>query len=192
MNLGYTAGADERGATLVEAAIIVPLFFLLVFGLLEFGFGFKDWLSLNHGAREAARVSVAAADDTRADILALRALEDGLVGNMLEAVSTVTIASADSPVDSSGVPVLGNIYTPVPGDACGWSPCPDPDIEPNWEASAAWPPSARQVVAPRSPGDPDVDRVQISVAFRHDYLTGFIGDSADWTATKIMRIEPQE
>lgn len=185
MTMGYRAGADERGATLVEAAIVLPLFFLLVFGLLEFGFGFKDWLSLNHGAREAARISVAAADDTRADILALRALEDGLVGDMLAAINTVTIADA-------GDATLANVYSPVAGDPCGWSPCPDPVIEPNWEATADWPPSARQVVAPRGPGDPDVDRVQISVEFRHDYLTGFIGDSALWTATKIMRIEPQE
>lgn len=185
MVMGYNAGADERGATLVEAAIILPLFFLLVFGLLEFGFGFKDWLSLNHGAREGARVAVAAADDTRADILALRALEAGLVGTMLDNVLSVTIASADDPT-------LANVYVPLAGDPCGWNPCPDPAIDPNWESTATWPPSVRRVVAPRVAGDPDVDRIEISVLFRHDYLTGFIGDSADWTATKIMRIEPQE
>ena len=168
----------QRGATLVEAAIVVPLFFLLVFGLLEFGLGFKDWLTLNHGAREGARVSVAAADDIRTDQLALEALEKGLVGNMMSAVVQVEIANAD---DDS----LVNVYTPNPGDPCGWSPCPNPDLNPGFEATLAWPPSARNVIAP------NVDRVRVSIVFVHDYVTGFVGDDATWTASKEMRIEPQ-
>ena len=95
---------------MVEAAIVVPVFFLLVFGLLEFGFGFKDWMSLNHATREAARVSIAAADDIRADQLALEALEEGLVGDMLDAIERVEIADAN---DASEV----NVYTPAPADA---------------------------------------------------------------------------
>jgi hypothetical protein len=38
---------------------------------------------------------------------------------------------------------------------------------------------------------PTVDRVKVTVEFTHDYLTGFIGDSVTWTASKVMRIEPQ-
>ncbi|NNL69506.1 MAG: pilus assembly protein, partial [Acidimicrobiia bacterium] len=90
MNEGYHMGED-RGATLVEAAIVLPVFFLLVFGLLEFGFGFKDWLSINHAAREGARVSVAAANDIRADQLALEAFEEGLVAAMIDGVAYVDI-----------------------------------------------------------------------------------------------------
>lgn len=177
--MGYTGReTTERGATLVEAAIVVPLFFLLVFGLIEFGLGFKDWLSLNHGAREGARVSVAAADDIRADQLALEALEDGLVGNMIDAVDRVEIADADDDT-------LVNTYLPAPSDACGWTPCPNPDLNPTFEADVTWPPTARNVT------EPDVDRVRISIVFVHDFVTGFVGDDATWTASKIMRIEPQ-
>lgn len=168
----------QRGATLVEAAIVVPLFFLLVFGLIEFGFGFKDWLSLNHSAREGARVSVAAADDIRADQLALEALEKGLVGKMINAIDHVEIANADDDA-------LVNIYTPNPGDLCGWDPCPNPDLNPGFEAFLPWPPGNRRVVPP------NVDRIRVSIVFRHDFVTGFIGDDATWTASKVMRIEPQ-
>ena len=168
----------ERGATLVEAAIVLPLFFLLVFGLLEFGLGFKDWLSLNHGAREGARVSVAAADDIRADQLALEALEKGLAGNMIDAVDHVEIANADDDT-------LVNIYLPLPGDPCGWSPCPNPDLNPGFETTLTWPPGDRQVTAP------NVDKVRVSIVFRHDFVTGFVGDDAVWTASRVMRIEPQ-
>ncbi len=182
MNEGYRMGND-RGATLVEAAIVLPIFFLLVFGLLEFGFGFKDWLSINHAAREGARVSVAAADDVRADQLALEALEKGLAGDMLASVAFVTIAHGEE-TDPDGP--RSNKYVPDLADPdCGWDPCPNIDINPGFEAMVNWPPSVRDVEMP------SVDRVKVSIEFRHDYLTGFIGDSVTWTATKVMRIEPQ-
>jgi hypothetical protein len=175
MNEGYHMGED-RGATLVEAAIVLPVFFLLIFGLLEFGFGFKDWLSINHAAREGARVSVAAADDIRADQLALEAFEEGLVASMIDSVEYVEIGNADGSA--------ANRYVPA-STACRWTPCPNIDLNPTFEADVPWPPSARDAEMP------DVDRIKVTVRFKHDYLTGFIGDSVTWTASKVMRIEPQ-
>jgi len=180
MTEGYRMGEDQ-GATLVEAAIVLPIFFLLIFGLLEFGFGFKDWLSINHAAREGARVSVAAADDVRADQLALEALLKGLNGNMLDSVAYVTIAHADE-TDPDGP--RSNRYV-RDSTTCGWDPCPNIDFNEDFESMVNWPPSARDVVMP------GVDRVKVSIEFIHDYLTGFIGDSVTWTASKVMRIEPQ-
>jgi hypothetical protein len=52
----------ERGATMVETAIVFPLFILLVFGIIEFSFAYAQNNELRHVAREAAReVSVDAA-----------------------------------------------------------------------------------------------------------------------------------
>jgi Flp pilus assembly protein TadG len=45
----------ERGAALVEMAIILPIFVVLVFGLLEFGISYNNYISLRQGTREAAR-----------------------------------------------------------------------------------------------------------------------------------------
>lgn len=47
----------DRGAALVEFAIVVPLFFLLVFGIMEFGWAFYQHLDVRHGAREGARLA---------------------------------------------------------------------------------------------------------------------------------------
>ena len=127
-------------------------------------------------------MAVAAADDIRADQLALEALEKGLIGNMMSAVVQVEIANAD---DTAVPPTLVNVYTPNPGDPCGWTPCPNPDLNPGFEAMLAWPPSSRNVVSP------NVDRIRISIVFVHDFVTGFVGDDATWTASKEMRIEPQ-
>ncbi|MFN8025856.1 MAG: TadE family protein [Acidimicrobiia bacterium] len=45
----------ERGAALVEMAIILPIFVILIFGLLEFGITYNSYISLRQGTREAAR-----------------------------------------------------------------------------------------------------------------------------------------
>jgi hypothetical protein len=49
---------DDRGAALVEFAIVVTLFFLLVFGMIEFGVDYNNYISVRNGAREGARLGV--------------------------------------------------------------------------------------------------------------------------------------
>mgnify|MGYP001546237072 FL=1 len=95
---------------------------------------------------------------------------------MLDSVEYVEIGNADGSV--------ANQYVPD-STACGWTPCPNIDINSTFETDVPWPPTARDVEMP------DVDRIQVTVRFKHDYLTGFIGDSVTWNASKIMRIEPQ-
>jgi hypothetical protein len=51
-------GGDERGAALVEFAIILTLFFLLIFGMIEFGLDYNDYISVRNGSREGARLAV--------------------------------------------------------------------------------------------------------------------------------------
>jgi hypothetical protein len=45
-----------RGAVLVEFALVAPLLLVLLFGIIEFGFAFVQWLDVRHGARETARL----------------------------------------------------------------------------------------------------------------------------------------
>lgn len=48
----------ESGAAAVEFALIAPLLFILVFGIINFGYLFGQKLSLNQAAREGARLAV--------------------------------------------------------------------------------------------------------------------------------------
>ena len=48
----------QRGATAVEFALSVPIFFLVVMGTIEFGRGMFAANELNHLAREAVRFAV--------------------------------------------------------------------------------------------------------------------------------------
>jgi Flp pilus assembly protein TadG len=45
----------ERGAALVEFAILMPLLLLLILGIIEFGWLFGQFNDVRHGAREGAR-----------------------------------------------------------------------------------------------------------------------------------------
>ncbi len=47
----------ERGAALVEAALILPLILLIVFGAIEYGFAFKDASSVSSAARSGGRIA---------------------------------------------------------------------------------------------------------------------------------------
>ena len=47
---------NERGATLLEFAFILPIFVLFVFGVIDFGWAFAQNLDVKQGAREGGRV----------------------------------------------------------------------------------------------------------------------------------------
>lgn len=49
-------GRGDEGAALVEFALIMPLLFLLIFGIIEFGWAFGQYLDVRHGSREASRL----------------------------------------------------------------------------------------------------------------------------------------
>lgn len=76
----------ERGAALVEFAILIPLLVMLLFGIVSAGLAFSHQLSLTHAAREAGRYAAtlpvsnfnADPDPLRAwlDEVAARAVED--------------------------------------------------------------------------------------------------------------------
>jgi Flp pilus assembly protein TadG len=50
-------GGRDKGANLVEFAILAPLLILLVLGIVEFGWLFSQNNDVKHGAREGARAA---------------------------------------------------------------------------------------------------------------------------------------
>lgn len=51
-------GVRERGASMVEFAVVVPLFLLLVFGVIEAGWFFSQQVEIRNAVREGARIAV--------------------------------------------------------------------------------------------------------------------------------------
>ena len=57
---------NDRGANLVEFAILMPLLVLLVLGIVEFGWKFGQYNDVRHGVREGARFAAVNAGDEAA------------------------------------------------------------------------------------------------------------------------------
>jgi hypothetical protein len=49
----------ERGATILETALVLPILFAVIFGILEFGRAYNIFQTVTNAAREGARYSVA-------------------------------------------------------------------------------------------------------------------------------------
>jgi Flp pilus assembly protein TadG len=49
---------NERGATILETALVLPVFFLLLFGIFEFGLIFSAYHTMAGAVREGARYAV--------------------------------------------------------------------------------------------------------------------------------------
>jgi Flp pilus assembly protein TadG len=47
----------ERGASLVEFALVLPVLAVLIFGIIDFGFAFNSYIELRSGSREGARLA---------------------------------------------------------------------------------------------------------------------------------------
>ena len=61
-----TGPTGRQGQSLVEYAATVPVFLLILLGLLEFGFAFSHHLTMEYASREGARVGSALANGTDA------------------------------------------------------------------------------------------------------------------------------
>lgn len=192
MSARHVGKEQERGATLVEAAIVFSLFFLALFAVAEFGLAFKDWLSVSHGSREGARAGATFGQDPAADILILREVEGVMAPIGFPAGSEVRIYNASPAGTWAGV---GTTYSYAPGtgcasvvipalpDCCDWTPCPEPGRA--TFLSPVWPTNQRIVEAP------DTDRIGVEVTYFHQWVTGFFADQTDFTTATEFQIEPE-
>lgn len=61
--LGLFKRDREKGAQLVEFAVLAPLLILLLLGIIELGFKFSQFNELRHGVREGARYAAVSEPD---------------------------------------------------------------------------------------------------------------------------------
>lgn len=57
---------NEKGQSMVEFALILPVLLLIVIGIIEFGFMFSDYLSLTNASRETVRFVSLGGSNTQA------------------------------------------------------------------------------------------------------------------------------
>jgi Flp pilus assembly protein TadG len=172
----HSARRRSRGQALVEFALIAPLFFALLFGIIEYSLLSTAISALNFAAKDAARIgSLLGRTDPTADSQIVTDVRQHSAGIVTARVTAIEVFKADAAGNGviSGGSLVENVY----------------DINGNALGPLGWP------IAQRRDTLIDADYLGVRVSYTYTYLTGFIsGGSASLplTATSVQRIEPQD
>lgn len=103
----------ENGQSLVETALTLPIFILVLCGILDFGWLYTNQLMLNNCSREAARFAVVNSDDPNLlNVVTTKAKSVAIIGNPEDLLVTVSLLKPDVTVSvDRTIPVL----TPIVG-----------------------------------------------------------------------------
>lgn len=167
----------ERGVTLVEGAIILPVLVLIILSIMELGLAFKDFLTTDFAAKEGARVGALAGNDPDADCNIVQSIIAGYTATDLDRLDSIAI----SQVDSNGNLGVTNTWTFSGTDPtdCG-----------DWNKTNAWPSIGRDVTMGPSA---QLDILAVTIDTRHDWVTGFPPwrGQINIVRTAIQRLEPE-
>ncbi|MFM8303262.1 MAG: TadE/TadG family type IV pilus assembly protein [Actinomycetota bacterium] len=196
LRLSCTPRGGERGAALVEIALVLPLFVVLFVGAVQFGTAWLTKLQVEGGARAGARVGSSLSSTRLADYSLLRGVAASLAKVGLDRVEHVVVYKAAGPdgrppagctgSSPASQPGLCNVYsggmlrTLDPAQFTGTTSCGStaPDRQ--------WCPVSRQSVLSRGP-----DFLGVWVKTSTASFTGVFGAAKKVTATSVMRLEPR-
>ena len=194
----------DRGAALVEVALITPVFALLLFGIIEFGLTFRDYLTVANASRDGARAASAFGDDTYADYNVLQVIKQSTKGFRPNEIQRViifdaggvggSVLNASHPAHAcltatTGITGVCNVYgasaLSLPKSSFGCQT--GQNLDRYWCPAALNGQDGREVRASIGP-----DYVGVYVQTRHSFVTGMFGSAIDLDDELVMRIEPQE
>lgn len=98
---------SQKGAALVEFAIVLPLLLALVFGIIEFGFLFYNKAMITNASREGARVGILYDFPNRTPASAITSQVNSYCGGRLITFGGATIPTIDpvTPCANAGDPL---------------------------------------------------------------------------------------
>ena len=102
---------NRDGATAMETAVVLPVFFLLLFGFIEFGHVFMTIHTLNSAARRAARLGVSETATTAS----VTALANEITSSAIPGSSATILVKNGSVFDTTGVNASSINYASLPG-----------------------------------------------------------------------------
>jgi len=86
---------SERGQSVVELAVVLPVLLLILLGIAEFGRLFHAYLTVEHAAREGARLAVTGADDAEIESQVLAAAPGLEAGSLVVQVDPASRSRGD-------------------------------------------------------------------------------------------------
>jgi Flp pilus assembly protein TadG len=181
----------EQGTALVEFALVAPVLILLVFGAIEYGMFFKDYLTVSNTTRTGARVGSAAGSSADADYQILQAVKSAATAlpggaNSIEQISiykatstgggpTSTCQTTSSAADKCNTYTASAFSQPSSKFGCGAG-----------SLDSIWCPTTRQDSQAVGP-----DYIGVRVKTTHGFMTKLFGTSRVIGDSVVMRIEPK-
>ncbi len=186
-----TRRSRERGAAMVEAALVMPILALLVFAAIDGSVFMKSYMSLGHATTNGARADVTKANHPLADYDMLQAVAKTKYGFDTNSIERIVVFKATSFDDAPptqcmtnnphGIPNLCNVY--VPADFARAST--DFGGDSTWDSDQSWPAWLREASRSNNP-----DLVGVAIRGKVSTPIGVFG-KRDFTVTRtrVMQIE---
>ena len=175
-NSSRGARASQRGQALVEFTVIIPVFLLLLTGMLEFGLAFSDRLTMGNATREGARIGGALAtgsstacsgDPAGVDKTIIASLENILKSGGsdvdLKYINSIKIFKATTSGAQIGSYV--NVWTYTPGAG------PDADPGTGTEILDFSPSSTGWAACTRNNGAASPDSIGVTIDYQYQLKT---------------------
>lgn len=189
--------ASARGQSMVEFGLILPIFLLLIVGLMEFAFAFNALLSVNFASRDAALLAAEASGDSGADCIILESIDEDVSTPSARAqIQEVRVYWAtDTGAIMPGNPV--NVYRRTGSTTCALPDGVSLTVPYTLVGAAGYPEAARCDVIGGCGGAHDtVDTIGISITYDHFWVTPLAnivtlgGTGFEFTHSTAMRMEP--
>lgn len=195
-------GLDDRGAVVVEMAVIAPVLILMFVVMSELGMAWRTASKMSNSLRAGARAGAALPEETLADYRLIETVMAGLGPDSQNLVRIIVYNSttADGAVPqaclnitSGGVPGMCNVY----GDAvlsnldqADFDFLGNPACGGEWDRH--WCPTTRS-------SDPNATYLGVYVEVEHEYFTGMLPGSTLEDGSRglllddhaVSRIEPK-
>jgi Flp pilus assembly protein TadG len=195
---GRGRGDDAHGQALVEFALVFPIFFTLVMGLIEFAFMFNALLSINYSARDGALAAAEAGNLAGADCVIVMAVDNAVGPPAVDArIQKIEIYKANADGDMVG---SATVYTrnETFSNTATCAPISGPAIKYSRTADG-YPELSRCNVLTGCDvlvATDSVDNIAVRVTYTHQFVTplgNFAGGgsgSLTFNRTSVMRMEP--
>lgn len=173
----------QRGSAAVEAALVTPLVVALLFGIIEMGFVFKDYLAVAGSVRAGVRIGSAnPRTATFAQAAATKVAQTGGAMNFND-VQQMWVYKVNP---STGKPIGSSDFSDC--TTCvkfSW----DAGTKAFVQTSDTWPASTQNACSSSSVGGPP-DRIGVYLKLRHNAFTGLIFSTINIAEDSILSLEP--
>jgi Flp pilus assembly protein TadG len=188
-------GRRTRGQSLVEFALVFPLFFTLVLGFIEFGLLFNATLSVNYAARDGALAGAEAGNQIGSDCVILKAVDAAVSAPTDRSrISQVQVFKATPNGTMIGAPTVYDRTTTPNTSICA---ALDGSVLMYTQASNAYNETNRcNILAGCGGSSTTVDNIGVRIYYTHQWVTplrNFIGGGPggiSFDRASVMRMEP--